>query len=504
MNGTLLATRVLLAVVFFAAGLAKLFDLKGSQKAITDFGLPPPAAKPLGIGLPIVEIIIVLLLLPVRSAWIGAMGALALLLAFITAIAVNVGLGRRPKCHCFGQVHSETVGWSTLVRNGVLAFLAAVLVWQARTNPGLSVQSVIRDVSTVQLLTGMCCLLTLIALGTLSWLVLHLFRQNGRLLLRIEALEANRPLNQKQLGVQSALPGLPIGTKAISFDLPKMGGGRASLEGFLREDKPLLLISTDPNCGPCNALMPDIAMWQKGLATELTVVLLSHGRFSENQVKATEYGLVNVVVERDSKVAEQYQAVGTPTAILIRKDGTIGSPAVGGADRIRQLIADKAWTDTGYVAFMTSVAQPPQAAPPKPMLVPGSVAPAFTLPDLRGKVVNSVHFNGNGTMLLFWNPACGFCQRMLPELKKWQSRRRHSSPAKSYRLGPHVKPWPVGHWTEPCRVRTLCSQRARLEESGRPEPLVHSYAGHDPFSSKGGSQPASVSETGCPQSQVRS
>jgi uncharacterized membrane protein YphA (DoxX/SURF4 family) len=91
MMWALLATRIVLSVVFIAAGFSKLLDLKGSQKAIEDFGLPLWAAEPLGISLPVAEIIIAFLLLPLRTAWTGAVGALALLLVFSVAIAINVG-----------------------------------------------------------------------------------------------------------------------------------------------------------------------------------------------------------------------------------------------------------------------------------------------------------------------------------------------------------------------------------------------------------------------------
>jgi thiol-disulfide isomerase/thioredoxin len=29
-------------------------------------------------------------------------------------------------------------------------------------------------------------------------------------------------------------------------------------------------------------------------------------------------------------------------------------------------------------------------------------------------------FRGHETLVLFWNPGCGFCQRMLPDLKRWE------------------------------------------------------------------------------------
>ena len=44
MGWLLLATRIGLGIVFVTAGSAKLLDLKGSRKTITDFGLPPWSA----------------------------------------------------------------------------------------------------------------------------------------------------------------------------------------------------------------------------------------------------------------------------------------------------------------------------------------------------------------------------------------------------------------------------------------------------------------------------
>ncbi len=31
------------------------------------------------------------------------------------------------------------------------------------------------------------------------------------------------------------------------------------------------------------------------------------------------------------------------------------------------------------------------------------------------------HFHGSDTLVLFWNPGCGFCQRMRDDLKAWEA-----------------------------------------------------------------------------------
>lgn len=431
MGWTLLATRVLLSAVFGAAGLSKLLDIKGSQKAITDFGMPPWTSAPLGIGLPVTEIAVALLLLFVKSAWMGAVVALALLLTFSTAIAINIWLGRRPECHCFGQVHSEPIGWPTLARNGGLALLAAILVWQARTNPGLSIQSVVHDFSAERLFAGSFAFLVLIGIAALFWLVLHLFRQNGRLLLRLEALEANRVLPPRPAAAHPALPsGLPIGSPAMTFDLPDVQGGRTPLEGFLSHGKAAVLIFSDPNCGPCNALLPDIASWQKALAEEVNVVIISHGWHDANRAKASEHGLINVLVETSKRsIAKKYNALGTPTAVAIRQGGTIGSYPVGGADAIRKLFANKGWTEAGFAGFSIAVSQPQPTPVPKPALPLGSAAPSFSLPDLNRQTVDLAALSGEeAVLLLFWNTRCGFCQRMIPQLKDWELARPANAP----------------------------------------------------------------------------
>jgi len=173
--------------------------------------------------------------------------------------------------------------------------------------------------------------------------------------------------------------------------------------------------------------MPDVGKWQDRLADELKIVVVSNGHIDLNRSKASEHGIKNVLVEKKRKIAETYHAFGTPTAVIVRPQGEIGSHPIGGADAIRQMIAHKAWTESGFATFQTAVSQPKPAQVPKSPLV-GSRAPEFTIPDLDGKAFASVNFNGSGTVLLFWNPACGFCQKMLPEIKDWEAKKSVTAP----------------------------------------------------------------------------
>jgi len=69
----------------------------------------------------------------------------------------------------------------------------------------------------------------------------------------------------------------------------------------------------------------------------------------------------------------------------------------------------------------------------------GQKAPEFTLEAPGGKQVSLADFRGAKTAVLFWNPGCGFCQRMLPELQKWEA----SPPSGAPKLaGSFVTPGP--------------------------------------------------------------
>src|SRR3989440_10272148 len=146
----LLIVRLLLAVVFLVAGLAKLADLAGSRQALRDFGVPARLANPFGVLLPLAELaVVVALLLPI-PAWWGGLGSLILLLLFVAGIGYNLAHGRQPDCHCFGQLHSAPAGWPTLIRNLVLAAIAGIVVGFGRSTSSLGVFDWLTPLSAFQ------------------------------------------------------------------------------------------------------------------------------------------------------------------------------------------------------------------------------------------------------------------------------------------------------------------------------------------------------------------
>jgi uncharacterized membrane protein YphA (DoxX/SURF4 family) len=71
MDVFLLTARLVLGGVFAVAGFSKLADLKGSCKAVREFGLPLWLANPLGILFPIAELVTAGLLLALPWSWWG-------------------------------------------------------------------------------------------------------------------------------------------------------------------------------------------------------------------------------------------------------------------------------------------------------------------------------------------------------------------------------------------------------------------------------------------------
>jgi peroxiredoxin len=154
---------------------------------------------------------------------------------------------------------------------------------------------------------------------------------------------ARRVAEPKRLGSERSLhesrlerDGLPMGSPAPSFMLADLDGETVSLDDF--RGHPLLLVFSDPGCGPCNTLAPELAKFQRRHGVALPVVMVSRGDVDANRAKAEEHGFeFPVVIQPGWRVSKEYGIFATPVAFLIDAEGTIAQEVARGAAEILQL-----------------------------------------------------------------------------------------------------------------------------------------------------------------------
>ncbi len=418
--------------MFVVAAAAKLADRAGSRQTLVDFGVPAWLAPPLGTLLPVAELAVAVTLLPVTTARWGAVGALALLAVFTAAVALSLVRGKAPACRCFGQLTAAPVGPRTLARNGVLLAVAMFVAVAGWHDPGPGVLSPIAALSRAEQLAAAGGVSLLLLGAIVALLFVEMMRQQGRILLRLEAIE-----HALTMGAGGAFPstpaaqapaavGLAVGAPAPPFRLKDLHGTTVELSGLLALGRPLLLLFVHPRCGPCEALMPEIAQWQRTIADVLTMTIISEGAHRENRTMASQHGIATVLRQRASEVGEAYQAYGTPSAVLVHADGTIGSSVASGADAVRALVqhalaAPALPWEPQFAAWAPQNGHAAGSPSPAGRLRPGDVAPGFALPDLDGRVVRLEDTPGE-RLLVSWNPSCGFCQQLLTPLKAWEAK----------------------------------------------------------------------------------
>ena len=404
--------RLLLAAVFALSGLAKLADRNGTRKTVVGFGVPKRLAGACASGLPIAELAVAGLLLPASTPIYGAIGALALLVMFSCAIAWNLARGRSPDCHCFGQLHSAPAGRRTLVRNGALALLALPVLLAGGHDAGPGAFAWTARLDGVEWLVPVlgACLVAVIVGGGL--VVAHVLRSYGRVLVRLDAAE--RRLREAGFELYEDVPehGLSAGTPAPAFWLPSTDGSRVALDDLIDSERPLLLLFTSATCGPCSLLMPEVARWQREHVDRLTVALLADGDPQLIRGEAAEHGLRNVLVDETLSTYEAYGANGTPSAVLVGTDGTIATSVAAGADWIASLV-EQVLADPGGTAALAL----------------GADLPSIRLPSLAGDETSLTELVAEPSVILFWNPGCGFCRSMHDDVKVWEQDRPGGAPS---------------------------------------------------------------------------
>jgi peroxiredoxin len=210
-------------------------------------------------------------------------------------------------------------------------------------------------------------LTSLATTATCCWLVWQLLQQNGRTLLRIEALEkrleeeaesrrqkaendqdglaaagignerADRFSNHSLAGSKIKRDGLKAGTRAPEFRLPRLDGGELALSEL--RGRQVLLVFSSPSCGPCNILAPKLEKFHRK-HPGLELVMISRGETAENRDKVNEHGLTfPVVLQKQWEISRDYAMFATPIAYLLDGSGIIMSEVAVGVDAVLELMA---------------------------------------------------------------------------------------------------------------------------------------------------------------------
>jgi methylamine dehydrogenase accessory protein MauD len=265
---------------------------------------------------------------------VGRRGPLLILLIFVVAILLNLARGRRPDCNCFGHLQPKPIGWTTVVRNSSLALCAGFVVSAGPARLNVNAVAALATALSLQPFVLAATSAGLAVLAAETYFLGHLFRQNGRLLLRMDDLE------RRLSGVSEAAPsqGLQVGDTAPLFELRTISGEMLGLQGLRGRGATVLLLFTDPQCGPCTALLPVVAEWQRDYVDQVRIAVISRGDVEANRSLAERYSVRDVLLQHGNEIADLYKVAGTPAGVLIRPDGTIATPQALGREAITSVL----------------------------------------------------------------------------------------------------------------------------------------------------------------------
>lgn len=421
MDIALLSIRLILTAIFGVAAFGKLIDKEGSTKALSDFGAPQPLIPVFVILLPIAELAIAFGLIFTETSWFAAIGGAALFAVFTAGMLYQMAKGNSPDCHCFGQIHSEPVGWSSVVRNVAFIALSAIIVFAGREKQGLNLAASNQEV--MQLVIGVA---VIALLGAAVYFLKRISDQQNQIMRRIEVLEitAHESGAVEREELSHPHEGLPIGGHFPDFELYDTKANLITSNQIKATATPTLFFFVSPTCNPCKALLPEIDEWRRDLLGEVNFVFISNGKAQANIDKFGEDPRLPILLQKEREIAEKVKAQWTPTAVLMGANGKVASHAAAGDAAIRKLVEQIKAEDLSQK--FTYFAHDHDHGHSHNKI--GESIPTFSLPDIKGKVIDSDYFRGKQTLVAFWSLTCPFCTTMMEELKTWDKTKGKDSP----------------------------------------------------------------------------
>ena len=156
------------------------------------------------------------------------------------------------------------------------------------------------------------------------------------------AARGNKPVSESRLNRS----GLKAGTPAPNFRLPRLDGKELALEDY--RGQRVLLVFTDPDCGPCEQLAPHLERVHRE-RKDLQVLMVSRQDAETNRQKVAKLGLTfPVVLQKNWEVSLRYAMFATPVGYLIDERGVLASDVAAGFDAILALAAGPSVSSNGH------------------------------------------------------------------------------------------------------------------------------------------------------------
>jgi peroxiredoxin len=279
------------------------------------------------------------------------------------------------------------------------------------------------------MMTTLLLLLVLISI----WVGFYqLVKQQGRILLRLDALERGTKTadhDSVALSERIDLEGLPSGTVFPRFELPDLSGKVRALRDF--RSKRLLLIHWSFDCGFCEAIAGDLAGLEAALEKQnVQIVLLASGDGSSNREHAARHGLKTLILLlKDQQVPKPFEQQGTPVAYFLDEQVRVAAPFASGADQVlalaRRIASGAEPIEHRHERSRLKSERPlTESRIERNGLKAGTPAPEFRLPDLQGRMVSLLDYRGRRVLLVFSDPQCGPCDELAPHLARLHQEHR--------------------------------------------------------------------------------
>lgn len=328
MTGLDIALRLVVIGVLLISGGAKLVDRQGSATAMRGFGVPASLIPAGAVALPYVEIALAVGLVFSWTVTWAALGATLMFAAFTVAVARVARADTYLECHCFGQLDSSPITWTTVARNGALTAIAAAIWARAQFSGATSLW----ETFTWPVAIGIAILLVL---GAVLYVTLMLWRAVERLVavvdrLQVQPVDGTPPPAVEPRSFAQATAGM----KLIDTD-----GRIVSVPSMHTRRQATLFIFASSTCPACIGLLPDIPSWQAAYA-HVRLVVVGMGDREAMATAARDAGIERIYFPEEGDFGKAFGVNGIPAGLLVDRDASVRHAIVAGGVAIKGLLDD--------------------------------------------------------------------------------------------------------------------------------------------------------------------